>query len=157
MNWCHLLLRCFGETTTQCLCTAPWGGSHDPAPEGYHCSAAILSKGWCGDDCEKTGEHGGSQATTTFEWSPQAHIDEEFGLHPVYWHQWMWREEWFEFLSTTTSSRLCTALHNSSTLNNLPSRSLWPGGSFFTLCHYFSIPTAVILIRRFRNVHIFDQ
>lgn len=68
-----------------------------------------------------------------------------------------WREEWFEFLSTTTSSRLCTALHNSSTLNNLPSRNLWPGGSFFTLWHYFSIPTAVILIRRFRNVHIFDQ
>lgn len=147
-----------GKPPDSASAQAPWGRGHDPAPEGRNCSATILFEGWWGGDCEKTGDHDGSQAI--FESIPQTHINVEF--HSVCWHQWrlmwrlgLWREEWFDFLSPKISSWLCATLCNSSTVNYLPARSLWPEGSFFAFCHYFSIPTAVTLIRRFRNVHIF--
>lgn len=109
IRWFPPVLKCYSDvlvSTMQCLGsgTIRWG--HGPAPEGRNNSAMVLTKGSWGGDCEKAGDHDGSQGTAVSEWAPRAHPSDEFGLHPVHWHQWvMWRlglsrETWFYFLST---------------------------------------------------------
>lgn len=139
-----LLLRYSGETTTQCLCTdsmrrGSWSYTKGKWLLYNHLVQRLVWKRlWEDRRPWRISSH------NHFWMNHQAPISEKFGLCPVYWHQWrlmwslgLWREEWFDFLSTKISSWLCATLYNSSTVNYIPGQALFfSPQSLFQHSHY---------------------
>lgn len=111
-----------------------------------------MTKGWWRVDCEKTGDHDGHfwmscSSPKWWVWTSLSSL-----------HQWVmrrlgqWKEMAWFLIHLDQLVIVCDC--DSSSVDDLPATSFWLE-IFLPLSHHLSIPTGVILTRKFRNVPVF--